>query len=189
VAYLVTSDRRLFCATTPGVAFVATWCSPTVIANSSLWGQSDALYTAALLVAVAGALRRSTVLCAAAFGIALSIKFQAMFLSPAILVWLLLGVITWGAVPLAALAYVFLLTPAALAGRSVLDLASIYVRQTTTYHALALGAPNPWTVVSKRRITSIQYQLAVAAGLLVTTLANLVLIARTLTRPIRSECR
>src|SRR6185369_12617209 len=55
---------------------------PTVMMNSSLWGQSDALYGSMVLVSLLAILASAPVWAAIAFGLALCFKLQAIFFAP-----------------------------------------------------------------------------------------------------------
>lgn len=167
------------------LVFSVIWCMPTAIVNSSVWAQCDALYTAALVLTIAAAIKKRSLLCFLIFGIALSTKLQAMFLSPAILLWMIVGVIHWSAMPMAALSYICMLTPAAIAGRSWHALLTIYVSQGSSERALALSAPNPWTVVPEKVISYKQYLFGVMAGLIITTSATITYVLKG-TRRIKS---
>src|SRR6185436_18188617 len=62
---------------------------PTVMINSSLWGQSDALYTAGIVWGIYAMLINAPLLAAILFGFAISLKVQAIFFAPVLLGYLL----------------------------------------------------------------------------------------------------
>jgi Gpi18-like mannosyltransferase len=147
-------------------AFAVIWCIPTVVINSSVWGQCDALYTACVAGALAAACRPSRPLLALGlFGAALAIKLQAILAAPAIALLLLMGRIPWRAVLASVVCYVALLAPAAVAGRSWQELLTVYVRQTEVFQDLAMSAPNVWTVC-KHFVPADSFGLWTAIGLL-----------------------
>jgi Gpi18-like mannosyltransferase len=55
---------------------------PTVVLNSSLWAQSDAVYAAFVLGSALGLFASAPLVAVISFGIALSIKLQAIFFLP-----------------------------------------------------------------------------------------------------------
>jgi Gpi18-like mannosyltransferase len=78
------------------------------------------------------------------FGLAVSFKLQAMFLSP-----LLLTLVIWRRIPVwqllvPPLTYLAMMVPAALAGRPWSELLTIYLGQARLKHDLSLNAPNFW---------------------------------------------
>ena len=126
----------------PILAAGAVLLAPTVVLNSSRWGQADALYTAFLMACLYGLLSGRKARALVAFALAFAVKLQAVFLAP-LLYWL------WTRKALAARYFalvpaVFLLAlvPAALAGRPALDLLSIYFDQTRFLRELHSWAPN-----------------------------------------------
>jgi Gpi18-like mannosyltransferase len=66
-------------------AFLAVILSPTVIYNSSLWGQCDVIYTTGLIACVYFLSIHKQIPALMSFGLALSFKLQAMFLAPLLL--------------------------------------------------------------------------------------------------------
>lgn len=99
-----------------------------------------------------------------AFGIALSLKFQAMFLAPAIFaLWLRRHVPFWTPL-LVPVVYTLLMIPAWLEGRPFSALISVYFAQSQTYHSLTMNAPNPYSWIPNQF-----YSPVVIAGLLLMT--------------------
>jgi Gpi18-like mannosyltransferase len=76
-------------------AFLAVILSPTVIYNSSLWGQCDVIYTTGLIACVYFLSIHKQVPALISFGVALSFKLQAMFLAPLLLTLLVKKRISW----------------------------------------------------------------------------------------------
>jgi len=69
-------------STVPLLAGMAVLLAPTVILNSTYWGQSDSIYTAALVACVYYLITHKNWPAMFAYGIALSFKLQAIFLAP-----------------------------------------------------------------------------------------------------------
>ncbi|HEX2763518.1 MAG TPA: glycosyltransferase 87 family protein [Allosphingosinicella sp.] len=70
-------------------AAAALWLLPTLMVNAFYWGQADIIYAAFLLWFVRWSIADRPGAAALAFGIALSFKLQAMFVSPLLLYLLL----------------------------------------------------------------------------------------------------
>ena len=75
-------------AAMPALAFVATLLAPTVVLNSAMWGQCDAIFTSFLVASLHCLLVGRQGWACAAFGMALAFKPLAIFLAPLFL-WLL----------------------------------------------------------------------------------------------------
>ncbi|NEU78119.1 hypothetical protein G1O98_03260 [Nostoc sp. UIC10630] len=126
----------------PIFAFLAVILSPSVICNSAIWGQCDVIYTTGLVACIYFLSLQKQVLALISFGIALSFKFQAMFLAPLLLIMLLKKRIYWYYLPLIPLVYVVLILPAWFAGRPMSELLLIYFNQANKYKELTKNAPN-----------------------------------------------
>jgi Gpi18-like mannosyltransferase len=148
----------------PMLAFLAVLLAPTVVANSAIWGQADSIYTSMLLVCVYCLLTHRPVAAMLAFGIALSLKFQAMFLAPAIFaLWLRRHVPFWTPLLVPGV-YTLLMIPAWLEGRPFSALLSVYFAQSQASQQLTMNAPNPYSWIPHQF-----YSPVVIAGLLLMT--------------------
>jgi Gpi18-like mannosyltransferase len=81
------------------------------------------------------------------YGVALSIKVQAIFAAPFVIYLILAEIVPVASVALIPAAYVLLVLPAALAGRGWLGLLTIYASQTGIEHKLSARAPNIYVFV------------------------------------------
>jgi Gpi18-like mannosyltransferase len=116
--------------------------APTVICNSGMWGQADSIYAAFLLACILLLMQGRGALAMIAFALALSIKFQSMFLAPALCAFWLRRQIRFWHLLLVPAVYALAMLPAWFEGRSAWDLATVYMNQTVTYHSLSKDAPN-----------------------------------------------
>jgi Gpi18-like mannosyltransferase len=126
----------------PMVAAAVVLFLPTVVMNSSLWGQADAVYSAFGIGGVYFLLRRRPWLACLFFGIAFSIKLQVIFVFPVLLLLALRRRVPWPALLLIPGVYLLLDLPALLAGANVHDLLTVYATEAGTYNQLTLNAPN-----------------------------------------------
>ena len=101
----------------PILAFLAVLLSPNAIYNSALWGQCDVIYTTGLIACVYFLSVHRQIPALISFGVALSFKLQAMFLTPLLLIMLCRRKINWYYLPVVILVYLISLLPAWLAGR------------------------------------------------------------------------
>jgi Gpi18-like mannosyltransferase len=150
----------------PWLASAIFWVLPTVMINSSLWGQADALYTLFLLACFYYLLTDRPRLGMCAFGIALAFKAQAIFLFPLLMVLFFKKQIAWQYFLLIPVIYILLSVPAILIGRNWLDVLTVYFSQASTYHDLSRNAPNLYIFLD-----SAPYALGTLLGLIIATLA------------------
>ncbi|MEB3160238.1 MAG: hypothetical protein VKL20_02120, partial [Synechocystis sp.] len=116
--------------------------SPTLVLNGSYWGQSDIIYTTGLVGCLWALIRQRPHLALIAFGLAIAVKLQAIWLLPALLIWAGYGKIPWRAFGWIPLVYVVTCFPAAIASRPWPELLTIYLNQANSYPFLTLNAPN-----------------------------------------------
>jgi Gpi18-like mannosyltransferase len=126
----------------PIFAFLAVILSPTVIYNSSLWGQCDVIYTTGLIACIYFLSIHKQILALMSFGLALSFKLQAMFLAPLLLILLIKKRISWYYLPIIPLVYLVAMLPAWIAGRPIKELLLVYFDQSNKYKELAKNVPN-----------------------------------------------
>ena len=143
---------------------------PTVVINSTFWGQLDALYTCALLATLYLVLIKKYGLAVLMYGVSLSFKVQAVFLFPFLVALLIRKEIPWKYFLLIPLAMIFALVPAWIAGRPPLELLLIYPSQTGEYKQLAMNAPSVFSLIPASGRFYIYYYhtaliAAVAAGI------------------------
>jgi Gpi18-like mannosyltransferase len=124
-------------------ATLATLFLPTVLMNSSLWGQCDAMYASGLVACVYYLLVNRSLAAMVAYGLAFALKPQAVFLAPLILVLVWQRRFSPLLLYVPAAVYVLLALPVWLAGRSFLDVMLLYANQRILpFPALTLGATN-----------------------------------------------
>jgi Gpi18-like mannosyltransferase len=152
----------------PLLAFFAVLFAPTVFFNSALWGQCDVLYTTGLLATLYFLLVHRPAWAMAAFGAALALKLQAVFLFPLLLVLALKKKITLKDMLWAGAVYAALLLPAWLLGRPWLELAMVYFRQAGLTLALNLSAPSLYHWLPNEQSMFVRAGLAFAAMIVAT---------------------
>jgi len=128
-------DTPFFCA-------AGFFILPTIMFNSTGWGQIDSLYTSFLLVCVYLLLKERPFWAMAAFGMAFSLKAQSIFLLPFLGILFLKGRIRWHHFLLPPAIYLLLGIPTAWIGRSWASVLSIYLGQVGQFRFLSNNAPN-----------------------------------------------
>ena len=148
----------------PKAAAVTVLLLPSVVLNSSWWGQTDSIYTAFLAACLyfllAGKQRRAFV----AFGLAFAAKLQATFLAPLFLWLAVKRAVDWRSFVWSPLTWFVTLLPAWFLGRPLGDLLTIYLDQASTYLALTNRAQNLYQVLPDRFLTLFPLFLALAVA-------------------------
>lgn len=154
------------------LAAAVSFVIPTLLANAFAFGQADVIFTSFLIGFILFAMRGRPALAAVFFGLALSLKLQAVFLSPLLLYLLLSKQMRLRDVLLIPLAFTAMMVPAALAGRPWFELFTIYAGQAELMHDLSLNAPNPWWF-----LRWVDYRVGVIAGLIAGAIAGAAIVA------------
>lgn len=158
----------------PARAVVPAMLAPTLLLNAAVLVQCDALWAAAIVLALAAAIGRRAAAMFLWCGIALAFKLQAIFVAPFFVAVALAQRIPFRLWFVAPVAYAAMLLPAWAAGWPLGDLATIYFRQLDSLPVMALNAPNIWMVIGEALPLSFAATHAVA--LLATLIAALAYI-------------
>ena len=156
------------------IAALVTMYLPTVLITGVMWGQFDQLYVAFMLFSLYFGLKSNSSMAWMFFGIAIAVKFQAIFLLP-VLVILCFKQIKWQSFGWAILSFFVLTLPPMLVGRSLGSLLNIYPSQSTLFNGqLTLNAPNIYQWVPNSAYADFYHAgigLAVGATLMVISVA------------------
>jgi Gpi18-like mannosyltransferase len=161
----------------PVTAFAVVLFTPTVVLNGAHWGQTDMLWTAGIVASLAFLLGGRNAAAMIAFGLAFSIKQQAVFFVPFLLVLALKRVVPWRHFLLVPAVYLVTIVPALLAGRSLWDLVTIYREQsevTGNSQYLTKNAPNLYQWLSESHAEVLARPTLVWGGSIVLLLTLLV---------------
>lgn len=120
---------------------------PTIMFNSTGWGQIESLYTSFLLLSAYFLLKNKPAYALIMFGFAFSIKSQSIFFLPFLGILFLKGRIRWWHFLFIPTVYIVLAIPAVLIGRSWQSILLIYVSQVGQFHSLSMSAPNLYIFV------------------------------------------
>src|SRR5437660_4954842 len=126
----------------PFLAACAMLFLPSIFINSSFWGETDSGYVSLSLGAIYFLSSKRYFWSFVFWGLAISVKLQAIFVFPVLLIVLLSGEVPLLYFLLIPAVYLILLIPALIAGRGFTDLLFIYVPQSNVYHCLTMNAPN-----------------------------------------------
>ena len=139
----------------PYLAAAIYFAAPTVILNSSYWGQADSLYTSLLLACLYFLLTEKSFASMLAFGLAFSFKAQAIFFLPFLVIMAFRKRIPWSYFGLIPIVYVATILPVVLLGRPFLEALLIYAKQSDTFAILSMNAPNLYSLSPREWYSSI----------------------------------
>ena len=121
---------------------------PSVVLNGAVWAQCDIIYTLFLLLSFDLVSRDRPVAGCVAFGVSFCFKLQSVFFLPILLIYWLKGKIRFYDLFLVPACYLISVVPALLAGRSPVDVLTIYFQQAGTYTGgLTYNFPNIYHLV------------------------------------------
>ena len=122
---------------------------PTIFINSAHWGQMDALYTLFIIISLYFFLREKPLQGMLAFALSFSIKFQAIFFIPFLVILFLKKKIPWWQFLLIPAVYIVSCIPVVLLGTTWQSVLTIYLGQASQFSQLSFHAPNLYTFVPK----------------------------------------
>ena len=163
--------------TVPRMAAVVTLLFPTVVLNSSAWGQCDSIYSSLLVACLYALLRGRQFGAFVAFGLSFSFKLQAVFLAPLFLWLLVKRRVDWRYFFLSPLVYLVTLLPTWIIGRPLGDVLMIYINLADESDRLTKNAPNLYQWIPNRYFSWYPVGIAFAA-LVVIVIALLVYKSR-----------
>ena len=126
----------------PFLAGLVTLLAPTVVLNSALWGQIDAMYTAFMIAGIYALLVNRQGWAFAALGLSFSIKPQALFLAPLFLWLLMKKEINLRYLFLSPLVFLITILPGWLIGRPFDELLFTNVGYYRSWNVLQRHMPN-----------------------------------------------
>jgi len=153
------------------LAFILALAIPTVILNSSMWGQCDSIYAAFAIGSLYFGLKGRSKLTYVFAALAFSFKMQAVFMMPMLLVFLLMKKIRFTDCYLFFVVYFATLLPAVIVGMPIGDVLSTYFNQAGTYDWLYRNIANVWQFTK-----NVPYDNFVIIGICIAALAVLGLL-------------
>lgn len=131
----------------PILSFAIVWLTPTVISNSAMWGQCDAIYTSLVVLCLYYLLKEQSGKAMFFYGLAFSIKLQSVFFAPILVLLFFLKKIRFRDFFWIPLVYVVSIIPAWIAGRPLKELLLIYLGQTGANPTLSVIYPNIYYLI------------------------------------------
>ena len=140
VGFIVYYRRKDFLSFVIG--FGAVLFAPTIILNSSHWGQCDVIYSTFIAASVFFIAKDKSFLSVIAFGIAFAFKSQAIFLAPFILLMFLAGDIKWWHSIVFVVSYLAMNFPTIYVKVPIIEILTIYFNQAGSQWRMTYNAPN-----------------------------------------------
>jgi len=170
----------------PAAAALAVLLLPTVVINASWYGQMDAMWASFALGGVYFLMRDRPWVAVTLCAVALAIKPQGIFIFPLLLLLALGGRLRWRTLLAVPAVFLLLDIPALLAGRSPMDLLTVYDmdRQAVHVPALTSRAPSLYAFipagprVDTVRVLGYSFTAAVILGILYVLIIRNVRITR-----------
>ena len=148
---------------------------PCVFMNSAMWGQCDSIFTFFCLLALIFLMKEKYIGCFISYGVALTFKLQAIFLLPFLLFYYVyekrFSFLHFFIIPPV---MVILSLGGILQGRSVLDIARIYLYQANRYPEVTMSYPSFWNFLVENNHT--QWYSYIAPFAIFVTVAALLFI-------------
>lgn len=141
---------------------------PTILINSSFWGQCDVIYANFVIAGIFYSLVNRQLLSVIMLSIGIAFKIQAIFILPYYFILLLTGKTKWYYFLAIPAIYFLSVLPAWMYGRNLVDLLSIYMNQSDYYQALTMFMPNIYILIEE-----LDYKTFKFAGMLLTTFLTL----------------
>ena len=127
----------------PLIVFAIVWFAPTVIFNSSMWGQCDSIYAFFLIMSFMYFFKEDSFKGMLFFSIAFALKLQTIFFAPVIILLFFLKKIKFYELFLVPAVYFVSIIPLWIAGRPLKECLLIYLNQTEGKNdAISINYPN-----------------------------------------------
>jgi Gpi18-like mannosyltransferase len=164
------STSRLF------LTFAIVVSIPTLILNSSLWAQCDALYAAGIVGSLYFIMKDKPLASTLAYAFAFCLKLQAVFFLPILLGYLLAKRFKVLYILFVPALFALSIVPAWLAGGSYSSWAAEYVFQTGQYSYINLNSPSVFAFVDVLHLSAFLQNILGYIGIALAALAALALI-------------
>lgn len=139
--------KEIMPGTNPVIPFGVVWLLPTVVSNSSMWGQCDAIYTSFVMLCLLFLLKEDSFKAMLFYGLAFAIKLQSIFFAPILVLLFFLKKIRFAHVLWVPAIYLLSIIPVWIAGRPIKELLLIYYGQTGANPTLSVIYPNIYYII------------------------------------------
>jgi Gpi18-like mannosyltransferase len=151
-------------------AFFAVLGMPTVILNGAFWAQCDAIYAAMAIASLYYGFTNRSVCSYIFFGLALSIKLQAIFIAPVLIILIFLKKNKIIHIWISIVVLFLTIVPALIAGKPFIETISIYHGQMNSYPQMVLNTPNIYTLLGNVKFSNFNFVAILITGIVVVSL-------------------
>lgn len=121
---------------------------PTVLLNGAFWGQCDSIYSAFVVISLYYVINKRMLLSLFFLGVAFAFKAQTAFIFPLFFLLFIKKDIRWYQFLVIPFVYFIAIIPTWIQGRDLIDLFTIYSKQSDYFRTLTLFLPNVYVWVS-----------------------------------------
>jgi Gpi18-like mannosyltransferase len=151
-------------------AFVAILGVPTVILNGAFWAQCDVIYSTLAIASLYYGCTGKNVKCLVFYGLAFSVRLQAIFMAPVLIVFLFTKKIKATSLWIPVLTFYVTLIPALIAGKPFVRTFSIYFEQMKSYPEMSLNIPNIYVLLGSVKFENFNFAAIFLTGVAVASL-------------------
>lgn len=173
---LVYSFSKKYAKIKAAVTYALTFCSITVILNSSFWAQCDSIYVAFILLSIYFLEKEKNIASFIFVGIAFAFKLQTVFILPFYIFYYIstqkISILHFLIIPITD---VVMCLPAVLLGRPVKDIIEIYLVQTDYGKLIQMNCPNFYALICNGNDMTYYYLLKSFSIILTLTILGSVL--------------
>lgn len=135
--------KKLRPSMNPLIPFAVVWFTPTVVSNSSMWGQCDSIYTFCIMMCLLYLMEENSFKSMLWFSLSFALKLQSVFFAPVILLMFFLKKIKFRDCFLIPAVYFLQIIPIWIAGRPLKSCLLIYLEQSRgKTDGLSVNYPN-----------------------------------------------
>ena len=158
------------------MTYALTFCSITVILNSSFWAQCDSIYVAFILLSIYFLEKEKNIASFIFVGIAFAFKLQTVFILPFYIFYYIstqkISILHFLIIPITD---IVMCLPAVLLGRPVKDIIEIYLVQTDYGKLIQMNCPNFYALICNGNDMTYYYLLKSFSIILTLTILGSVL--------------
>lgn len=161
----ICNDGKVQRKVNPVLVFGVIWITPTIIANSGMWGQCDSIYVSMIVLSFLYLSKEDSLKGMIFFSIAFALKLQSIFFAPVLVLLFFLKKIKFWEFFIIPATYIISAIPIMIAGRPFIDCLLIYKGQA---EGKSGGLSNNWPNIYYLLMNDAYIDLYKTAGIIFT---------------------
>ena len=161
----ICNDGKVQRKVNPVLVFGVIWLTPTIIANSGMWGQCDSIYVSMIVLSFLYLSKEDSLKGMIFFSIAFALKLQSVFFAPVLVLLFFLKKIKFWEFFIIPATYIISAIPIMIAGRPFIDCLLIYKGQA---EGKSGGLSNNWPNIYYLLMNDAYIDLYKTAGIIFT---------------------